>query len=574
VVSDAAGARQLGATVFLLNRYERPVARTVSNDQGQFGFDALAPGIYSVKVSLTSFVPAFKSNVFVEAGRASFLNIHLASLMSSIELFYSAPGAAKLMSDEWKWVLRSSISTRPVLRALPGYDIAKPGASGGVGKQESQLFSGTYGMVRVSAGDSAGTSSYANQQDLGTAFAMATSVMGAAQVGVSGNVGFSPANGVPTAGFQTSIRRADAGEALPGMNPEVRLTMRQVFLPARVAGAVLSGSANAPALRSVTLAIAEKQRIAEDLLLEYGFALDSVSFVERINYLSPYARLGYEAGRWGRFELGYSSGAPPVELLDQRRQGAEAHGSELNQSLAALGLFPRVTLRGGRAMVQRTTNWEIGYHKRMGDTFLSVAAYRESTGNAALTMAGAGGYFAIAELLPDLNSNSSVFNIGGFRRMGFSGSIQQNFTENLSAALSVGVNGVLRTESRELASADPQELRAAVRQAQRPFATLRISGVVPKVGTRIASSYQWTDFRALTPGHVYLTQRTFPDAGFNLSFRQPIPGLPGMPGRMELNADGRNLLAQGYLPLSTPDNRQLLLIHTPRSVRGGVSFFF
>jgi hypothetical protein len=144
----------------------------------------------------------------------------------------------------------------------------------------------------------------------------------------------------------------------------------------------------------------------------------------------------------------------------------------------------------------------------------------------------------------------------------------------LSAALSVGVNGVLRTESRELASADPQELRAAVRQAQRPFATLRISGVVPKVGTRIASSYQWTDFRALTPGHVYLTQRTFPDAGFNLSFRQPIPGLPGMPGRMELNADGRNLLAQGYLPLSTPDNRQLLLIHTPRSVRGGVSFFF
>lgn len=565
VVADASGARQMGATVFLLNRFERPVARAVTNDNGQFGFDALLPDVYSIKVTLTSFVPAFKSNVLVEAGRSSFLNIHLASLMSSIELFYSSPGAAKLMSDEWKWVLRSSISTRPVLR----FDVANPAKT-----ESQQIFSGTHGVLRVSAGDSAGTSSYANQQDLGTAFAMATSVFGAAQVGVSGNFGYSAASGMPTAGFQTRLRRSDSGTSLIGLNPELRLTMRQVFLPNRVAGAVLSGSSNAPALRSMTIALAEKQRITDELLLEYGFALDSVSFVERLNYLSPYARLSYDLGNIGSFEVGYSSGAPPVELLDQRREGAAEGGNELNQSLAALGMFPRVSLRNGRAQVQRTTNWEIGYRKTLGHTVVSVAAYRESVGNAGLTMAGAGGFFPLDDLLPDLNSHSSVFNIGGFRRMGFSGSVQQNFTDNLSATLTVGRNGVLRTESRELLTGDPEELRAAVRQAQRPFATLRVSGVVPKVGTRISSSYQWTDFRALTPGHVYLTQRTYPDAGFNMSVRQPIPGFPGMPGRMELNADGRNLLAQGYLPLTTPDNRQLLLIHTPRSVRGGVSFFF
>jgi hypothetical protein len=42
---------------------------------------------------------------------------------------------------------------------------------------------------------------------------------------------------------------------------------------------------------------------------------------------------------------------------------------------------------------------------------------------------------------------------------------------------------------------------------------------------------------------------------------------------MEASADLRNLLAQGYLPLSAGGQR-LLLVQTPRSVRGGLSFIF
>ena len=47
-----------------------------------------------------------------------------------------------------------------------------------------------------------------------------------------------------------------------------------------------------------------------------------------------------------------------------------------------------------------------------------------------------------------------------------------------------------------------------------------------------------------------------------------------LPVRMEASADLRNLLAEGYLPFSMSDGRQVLLMHTPRSFRGGLSFIF
>jgi hypothetical protein len=60
----------------------------------------------------------------------------------------------------------------------------------------------------------------------------------------------------------------------------------------------------------------------------------------------------------------------------------------------------------------------------------------------------------------------------------------------------------------------------------------------------------------------------------NISLRQPIPTLFMLPVRMEATADLRNLLAEGYLPFSLSDGRQIQLMHTPRSFRGGLSFIF
>jgi hypothetical protein len=60
--------------------------------------------------------------------------------------------------------------------------------------------------------------------------------------------------------------------------------------------------------------------------------------------------------------------------------------------------------------------------------------------------------------------------------------------------------------------------------------------------------------------------------GWNFSGRQPLPAMRGM--RMEVIAELRNMLAQGYLGLDSPDGRKAILTNAPRQVRGGVSFIF
>ena len=64
-----------------------------------------------------------------------------------------------------------------------------------------------------------------------------------------------------------------------------------------------------------------------------------------------------------------------------------------------------------------------------------------------------------------------------------------------------------------------------------------------------------------------------PEPGLNVDMlHQPIPSLFGW--RVEASAEVRNLLAQGYLPLTMANGQQLLLVNTPRTFRGGLAFVF
>ncbi|MFN7920726.1 MAG: hypothetical protein U0Q16_11550 [Bryobacteraceae bacterium] len=91
------------------------------------------------------------------------------------------------------------------------------------------LFSGTRGLFRISSGESEGLGNFGTQADLGTAFALATSVYGFANVSVSGNFGYASNTGTPTAGFSTSFSRTSDGSS-----PSVHVTMRQMMLPNRI----------------------------------------------------------------------------------------------------------------------------------------------------------------------------------------------------------------------------------------------------------------------------------------------------------------------------------------------------
>jgi hypothetical protein len=347
--------------------------------------------------------------------------------------------------------------------------------------------------------------------------------------------------------------------------------MQQAALPLRTGVLVGGQQQNAPALRSMTVTMIDRTPITDGVELEYGASLESVTFFDRLNFISPFARLSYDLGGKGKLAVGYSSGAPPLELL---LDGRESERSGLQQDLAALAVLPRVSLRDGRAKVQRNENVEVGYQFVAGSRTFSVGAYHETVRNGALTIAGAEDLIDGYDLLPELSSHNSIFNIGGYSRYGYSAAVTQALGDDYSVMLAYGNGGVLRTDERSLETDDPSELRGMIQKKQQRWVTGRMSGVVPVTGTRVVGSYQWTDYRALTPAHVYFTQPNIADAGLNLRVRQPIPSFPGLPGRLEATADMRNLLAQGYLPITTLSGRRMLLTHSPRAVRGGLSFIF
>lgn len=557
-VRNAAGVGQMGALVHILNRSDRVVQRALAGPDGWFRVEGLPADTYSVRVTLASFVPALRNHVVVRPGVESFLQIQLSQLFSSIELVYVAPGQTGLLSEDWKWVLRSATATRPVLRMLP----QQPSWQTASSARSASGIGPLRGVVKLSGGDGASAPTLGSEPELGTAFALATSLFGDNEFRVSGNVGYAATSGAPTAGFRTSYSRTGDGLA---PTPEVELTVRQAAL--RQAGmGFLHGRGAAvemPVLRTMSVRVGDRMELAPGVQLTYGAMLESVVFLDRLNLLSPYAKLTWDLGEMGVLESGFASGAPAYELIT-------GEGS-LQDGLTGLAMFPRISLRGGRARVQKNQSLELGYRKVSGTRTYAAALYQDALRDAALTASGAA-IFAPGELLPDLASSSYVFNVGDYRGFGYMASVTQDLWGAWTAGFAAGASSMLIQDAGG-AAASAMDVRGWVRPVRRPWATLRLAGVVPHAGTRIATSYLWTPPGSAGLGHAFLTQQWQPQLGLNVTLRQPLPLAAG-PGRLEMTAELRNLLAQGYLPVSSPDGRRLWLIQLPRAVRGGISFIF
>jgi hypothetical protein len=554
-VRNATGVVQMGAVVSLYNRYDELLRRGLSNQDGRFVFDGLAPDIYSIGVSLASFVPA-RRNISVLAGSESLLKIHLASALSTIELVPLNSPEGALMTDSWKWVLKSSHATRPVLRLLP-----QTSASGSSSSRSSMgsLFSGTSALVKVSAGD--GDPFSGASQDLGTAFVLATSLNGTSKIHVSGNVGYA-ASGLPSAGFRTTYRRDDQS----GEGPQLALTVRQIYLPSLMGSGGLGS--NTPALRTASLSTFDKMEVLDIIHLEYGVSLESISLFGRVNHVNPFARATYDLGDKSAVQLAVSAGSQPVELI----AGNTEQNQTLNGDLAALGQMQRISRRDNQAAVERDKVIEAGYQAVKGSRTYRASVFAEQVSDAAFLMSGDSGFVGSGDLLPDMSSLGTIFDVGDFRRMGYSASVTQALGDHAEVSVAAGhTDGLHLPNSPDALPANGDELRSGVRNAPRPWVSVEADTSVPVTRTYLATSYGWTDPNVLMPIHVSLTGRTDQKVGWNIYARQPLPSIGGM--HMEMTVDLRNLLAQGYVGIQS-NGHCAVLTNAPRAVRGGVSFIF
>jgi hypothetical protein len=572
LVTDVAGKPQPGAVVLLFNKEDRLLVRSATDSLGTFAFGDLLPDLYSVQVSLASFVPAIRNRIQIKPGMRSLLDVSLSRVFSSMQLVSMSPISGSLMSDGWKWALRADSSMRPILRFLPvqqGANSSTAASSPGGG-----VFTDSRGLVRISATDGA-TVSADGEADLGTQFAFATSLYGANHFKMAGDVGYAAGSSIPSAAIRTTYSR----EMPAGDKPEISMTMRQIFIPVRgQAGGASPVDGPLPALRTMGLSFDDKTQISDSLRLEYGADFDNISFLDNVHYFSPWGRLTYAVPR-GKVDLTWTSGNARPELAMGSEPGpggelTDPASADLLRELAAVAELPRVTLMDGHARVQRGDDLELGFSQRFGSREFRVSGYHERVSNTTLTVASSESGLFPGDLLPDLFSNSSLFNVGRFDTFGYTASATQYLGDNVKVALIYGSLGVLSPRENDISIDTADDLRKMMQTSHRPALTLRVSGTLKATNTRFVASYQWTDYQTAVPGPLFSTDSAHPEPGLNVMVRQRIPAIPGLPWRMEASAELRNLLAQGYLPMTTSGGNQFLLIDMPRCIRGGLAFVF
>jgi hypothetical protein len=393
-VIDSLGTPQMGATVQLFDRYQRLVRKSMTSADGRFGFAGLIPEIYSVRIAVPSFLPAARDKIAIRAGLSSVLQVRLTSVLSTVEVQYTAPTG--VMSDDWKWVLRSSNATRAITRDLPG--------SGGWGRSSSaedpkRIFAGTRGLVSLSAGDAGSLLSDVGTADFGTSFAVSTNLYGRNHIDVSGGMGQSISGGMPTMGVRATYSRNDSDDQVA--MPEFTVMMRQVTLPNRP-GYIAAASSGAPSVRSSSLSYYDTLDALGFVHLEYGTSLDMVSFADRLSRVSPFVRGTASLGAAGSLAAVYSNGGAPNDLYIHQF-GAD---SDMAGTMSSLSNMPEFSFRDGRLQMQRTQNFELGYLKTAGTRTYGVSGFYENVNDGRVTVAGSLSSLDAGDVLADFSTRT------------------------------------------------------------------------------------------------------------------------------------------------------------------------
>jgi len=529
-VRNASGVPQMGAVVEVLGSAARTL-KFFTDEHGFYSAAGLIPGLYSVKVSAPSFLPALRERVGLHPGSSVIVNVTLSTLFEAIQL---TPRRGVGDEDDWKWTLRAA-SNRPILRML---DDGSPVVASQAEKDDHDL-KGSLSFVAGSPSEGYGGSS-----DMSTGFSVEHSIFSSGTLSLHGNVGYGSSS--PTAVLRTSYSHKLAN----GSEPEVAFTIRRLASP----GVNLRNAT----LQALALTTSDEFSFGNILELKFGSELQTIQFMGRVNAFRPFGSADLHLSPNTVLEYQYASALPNSRL----EKGFDSAPADLTES------EPRVSIADFAPSLQRAHHQEVSLSRRLGKNNLQVAVYSDRVANPALT--GVGDMAANSEVLPDLYSGTFTYQGKDLQTRGLRVVLQRKLAADLTATLDYAYGGVL-----DLARTDVEleDARQWLDVERRHAVAAKLSGTVPHAQTHWIASYRWVNGQALTPVDMFNSSAGQADAYLNLFVRQPIP-LGFLPWRMEAVIDIRNLMAQGYVPVVGQDGRTVYLVQSARAVRGGVAFTF
>jgi len=527
-VRNASGDPQMGAVVQILGVANRTLT-VFSDAAGFYTANGLLPGLYTLKVTAPSFLPALREKIGVRPGISLNVNVTLSTLLDVMQL---GPVRPLPDEDDWKWTLRS-VANRPILRVFD--DPTFPA------EQQNHELRGTLSFL---AGSQAG--GYGTGSDMSTGFTLERSIFSSGRLAFSGDVGYGQS--LPAAVLHAGYSRQLAN----GSEPSVGLTVHR-FAPS-------DPNLHNAALQALALTASDNLTLGDILELKFGSELQTIQFLGHVSAFRPYGSADLHLSPNTVLEYDYATSRPDP----RNEKGFDSSPADLSES------NPRVSLLGYAPKVERAHHQELSVSQRLGSTNLQVAVFSDRVSDPVLTGTGevtaAGGF-----LLPDVTSGT--FSYAG-KKLDTSGMrlvLQHKFSTDLTATLDYSFGGVLDLARPDVPLYSAQQFIGTQR---RHAVSGKLSGTVPRTHTRWITSYRWVNGPAITPVDMFNSSPGQSDPFLNVFVRQPIPSLGFLPGHMEAIVDLRNLLAQGYVPVLGQDGQTVYFVQSARSVRGGVSFTF
>ena len=554
IVHDTEGNPLMGATVLVMGPQfpgietaEPTVERILTDAQGKFTLERLLAGWYSLRVFSPTRLPAARNRVRVEAGRTVEEKFVLGDIFAPLRV--QAP-AAKLSTwgDDWKWILRTSASTRPVLRyqqvAKTDPATAKPPLPPG------------QRLIGIIPGSPRGDA-LARDTGFGSVLAYFRPLSEDADVLVVGSM---TGDGSQASSLATAFRR----NLMKGDPQELALTVHQLSFSE---GVPLAGGNSRESLRhaqAFVLSYAHTRRITDAMSLTAGFEIDYLSAAMDAMTERPHAELEYRLSSSSEVAVRFGTLRPD-------------RGATLLERVGGLNAFPRVTLQNFRPQLEKLNHAEASFSRKLGrNSRVQVAAYHDSFQNAALW--GIGNAEALSWLagnfLPNPSASGVTLNAGNFGSSGVRVAVVHGIGQYAEAAVVYSTGETLAVNE---AATPIQNTNGKLRdflgtQATQTFAG-KVSARIPVSKTRVTTSYEWLPHGRVTGIDPYGQASMEIQPFLSVQIRQPLPSPNFLPAHIEALADFRNLLAEGYTPASRSDDR-LLLTPVYRSFRGGFSVQF
>jgi hypothetical protein len=537
VVVDAGGVPQMGATVVVTSDalFAASSFQLLTNDRGKFSVASLAPGSYSIKVTLAGFLPSIEQNVLVNDQHVTLLEIVLGSVFSSFDKLRHAPDQ-QVPTDEWSWVLRSANATRPVLRWQDS-NVAMTTQGVPFDLSPNQ---GPRARVELTSGSDHPGSITGLSDSPGTLFGYDYDTGGFGAVLIAGQYSYD--GNASSSGIVTQWM--PAGEN--GNGPVTTILVRETRF-----------GQGAAEFRGLRMSHDGSLAVGERINIRYGADLIMAGFAGTTSSVRPRAEAALRISpTWQASVLVAEANWQDTPSTSDRT---------LQNTMQQLDMFPTLLMHNGRSVLEGGMHEELAVeHDIDKKSTITAAVFNDQSSNTAVFGRG---QVSGPDYLPDFFSNVFAYDGGEMHSGGARLAYARKVNDNINVALVYAYAGALAP-----GASNPNEvLRDELSTQFRHSAAAKFSAKVPRSGTSITTSYKWTSGATVSQQDAYGQSLYHIDPYLSVQVHQRLPNF--VPGHAELVADCGNLLAQGYVAMSTSDG-SLVLIPTYRYFRGGLSFQF